>query len=340
MSSDDVEMSEEFYKHYSAAPVVAWIVTEESEELTTKLKELNAGSHVVTGDADNIADAFKSAYEWAAARHIALFKEEVEPAFKKFDKDGSGSIDKEELAALSKDLGAELNADQLTDALKDLDLNGDGVIDVKEFSRWYFTGMKPYNGTRRSLLKASAATKKIFDAVAEQAKNTLIGKELKMKKHSLTVGFNKPDAPGTHIEANVWFGGKSHVAQRNSLHAKYNDTSKESPFTKKVYDTHNDHGVVISFVEIRAKTSSADAATKHVEAFKKMMNTHLTDESHFANLIQVSADADYIVVGVEMVLPKSYAKGVSVPAEIQTIFEQVDQHITVELDLGTSLNDI
>jgi hypothetical protein len=54
-------------------------------------------------------------------------------------------------------------------------LNGDGVIDITEFSRWYFTGMKPYNGSRRSMLKAGSVTKKIFDAVAEQAKNSMIG---------------------------------------------------------------------------------------------------------------------------------------------------------------------
>lgn len=51
------------------------------------------------------------------------------PAFNKFDKDGNGTIDAQELAQLSKDLGAELNEEQLEAALKDLDINGDGVID-------------------------------------------------------------------------------------------------------------------------------------------------------------------------------------------------------------------
>ena len=46
-----------------------------------------------------------------------------------------------------------------------------------------------------------------------------------MKSHSITVGFNNPENPGTTIETNFWFGGKSHVAQRNALQGKY--TTKE-----------------------------------------------------------------------------------------------------------------
>lgn len=78
--------------------------------------------------------------------------DDVSPAFAKFDKDNSGAIDKEELGLLSKELGTELTEDQLNAALVDLDMNKDGVIDLKEFSRWYFTGMKPFNGSRRTLL--------------------------------------------------------------------------------------------------------------------------------------------------------------------------------------------
>jgi Ca2+-binding EF-hand superfamily protein len=79
-------------------------------------------------------------------------EENVIPAFNKYDADNSGAIDKEELAALSKELGHELTEEELDTALKDLDLNGDGVIDLKEFSRWWFTGKKEFNGSRRAVL--------------------------------------------------------------------------------------------------------------------------------------------------------------------------------------------
>ena len=61
------------------------------------------------------------------------------PAFKKFDKDGSGEIDREDLGELSADLGHALTPEQINDALIDLDLNGDGVIDLEEFKRWFFS---------------------------------------------------------------------------------------------------------------------------------------------------------------------------------------------------------
>ena len=68
-------------------------------------------------------------------------------AFNKFDKDGSGAIDAQELEAVSSELGQPLSEEQLANALKDLDLNGDGVVDLKEFKRWYYSGMKSYTGS-------------------------------------------------------------------------------------------------------------------------------------------------------------------------------------------------
>ena len=66
---------------------------------------------------------------------------------------------------MSKDLGHELTDEQLEAAFKDLDLDGNGTIDIDEFKRWYFTGMKSYNGSRRAMLKVGKKSKALFDVL-------------------------------------------------------------------------------------------------------------------------------------------------------------------------------
>jgi len=97
-----------------------------------------------------------NAVNWSKRQYDKVMANDVMPAFKKFDKDGSGEIDREELGELSAELGHTLTAEQINDALIDLDINGDGVIDLEEFKRWFFSGMKPFDGTKRSMLKFGA----------------------------------------------------------------------------------------------------------------------------------------------------------------------------------------
>jgi len=150
-------------------------------------------------------------------------EEDVKPAFQKFDKDGSGAIDKNELGQLSKDLGHELTEDQLNVALKDLDLNNDGVVDLDEFKRWYFTGMKPYNGTRRTLLKFGGKATKLLDVLAGETRAALVGQELKTKSSSLSVSFNAPKNPQTTMKATIAIGGPDAVKKTTEMREKYND---------------------------------------------------------------------------------------------------------------------
>jgi len=72
--------------------------------------------------------------------------------FKKFDTDNSGSIDKDELGNLCKLLGKPLDDKQLEEALNDLDVNKDGVIDESEFCKWYFSGFQAYDTYRRGMI--------------------------------------------------------------------------------------------------------------------------------------------------------------------------------------------
>ena len=96
---------------------------------------------------EGYVNALKECLNQCKAKHDQVLQEEVKVAFDKYDADGSGSIDKEELGELIKELGNELTDDELTNALKSLDVNKDGVIDLEEFAWWYFSGMKDLTGT-------------------------------------------------------------------------------------------------------------------------------------------------------------------------------------------------
>ena len=56
---------------------------------------------------------------------------QLEKAFRTFDKDGSDSLDEEELHQAYESCG--LGTENLKKAIKLLDTNGDGVIDLDEF---------------------------------------------------------------------------------------------------------------------------------------------------------------------------------------------------------------
>lgn len=89
-------------------------------------------------------------------------------------------------------MGQPLKDEELDAALKDLDLNGDGVIDQKEFARWYFTGMKSYNGATRSMLQISNQTSTVFDVLAKEDIQKLIKDDKSMTKHRIKIQFNEP----------------------------------------------------------------------------------------------------------------------------------------------------
>ena len=114
VAADDIEMQEEFYQYYGAAPVTAWVFR---EDLADGLKALVSGGHKVFtfaagSDVGGKAEATLKAVQWAKAEFEAKKGDDVKKAFEKFDADGSGAIDRDELANLSKELGFELTDEQ------------------------------------------------------------------------------------------------------------------------------------------------------------------------------------------------------------------------------------
>lgn len=76
--------------------------------------------------------------------------------------------------------------------MKDLDLNGDGVIDEEEFSRWYFSGMKAYNGEKKSMIQMRNQTSTIFDVLAKEDIQKILQEDKSMTKHRIKIQFNDP----------------------------------------------------------------------------------------------------------------------------------------------------
>ena len=54
-------------------------------------------------------------------------------AFKEFDLDGDGFIDKEELKNVMVNLGEEMSEEELKNMMKNADSDGDGQVDYNEF---------------------------------------------------------------------------------------------------------------------------------------------------------------------------------------------------------------
>lgn len=199
---DDIELQKDMYTYYSEVPVCQYIITQEMKNESAEVKKIesffqsNFKGRVVRlkpyfyseNDFEEVYEGLKKCTE----TYDEKFENDLKIAFNKFDKDGSGSIDKDELAELSKELGAELTEDQLTNALKDLDLNGDGVIDIDEFSRWYFSGMKPYSGLKRSLLSIGKSTVSIVEALKSEEVSKAIHQNLKLTTHKVSFALNDP----------------------------------------------------------------------------------------------------------------------------------------------------
>ena len=59
--------------------------------------------------------------------------EGLQMAFRAFDIDGNGKIDRDELAQVMKNLGQELSAEEIEAMMKEADTDGDGTIDFEEF---------------------------------------------------------------------------------------------------------------------------------------------------------------------------------------------------------------
>lgn len=66
-------------------------------------------------------------------------EEELIRAFKLFDINNDGSITSDELRKVMKSLGSDLSEDEVELLIREADYDGDGTLDLQEFTKFMLT---------------------------------------------------------------------------------------------------------------------------------------------------------------------------------------------------------
>lgn len=107
--------------------------------------EQKLNKFVAAVDADNDGtidlDEFQSIVDKMNAKITMTLEQQLQEMFELYDEDGSGAIDKAELAQLMATLGYDLTDEELSAMIAEVDADGDGDIDYNEFLAM-FEGME------------------------------------------------------------------------------------------------------------------------------------------------------------------------------------------------------
>ena len=120
---------------------------------------------------------------------------EFKAAFELFDKDRDGAINNKELGTVMRNLGQNPSEEELKEMIKEIDLDGNGVIDFNEF---LYLMVKKMNGndTEEELLEAF----KVFDRDGE---GYVTSHELRSVMTSLCEGTTQEEVEEMIKEADI-----------------------------------------------------------------------------------------------------------------------------------------
>jgi hypothetical protein len=132
----------------------------------------------------------------------ASLEEIMTKVFKQFDKDNSGFIDLNELSDVSKELGRPLDAAELEECMKDLDLNKDNQISFDEFRKWWLSGRQGLSQWMRRLLAFKLKSVKFFGNISSQINEVVAeasAQQVDINTSHFSLNINKVEHAGLHI---------------------------------------------------------------------------------------------------------------------------------------------
>ena len=135
----------------------------------------------------------KSIFETTGISMITKLNMTCAEAFAKVDKDGNGSIDKDELKQLFHEMGIADVDQAVINCLKEADVNGDGMLDGAEFGKWWISSKE----------RLYADITALFRKIDVDGNGELSAAELKIIIDSLGLSINTEKAIGEMIQSSV-----------------------------------------------------------------------------------------------------------------------------------------
>lgn len=307
-------MNMDCFSHYCNAPVSGYVSTVCDRNPVTLPDELKQkcfrewGWDTQPEEAEKSIKNFIGVLEECGAQYDQVNNGAFQEAFNKFDKDGNGSIDRDEIAAVCAELDAPLEEDELEEAFKDLDTNKDGVIDMNEFRNWYFSGMKSYSAKKRTLLKFKNGAAGLSAALNDKDMAQFVKNNSETVDQSVSFSFNKPQDPGTSFQAKF-----------NVLGQEYETWVKKAQnFLKEKghKQVHDDELLFFAKCEIETTQEAWDEFKPILEVLNSEVLQRMSQNDH--THVDVSHDGKIIIRFCDQI-PREYGdlRHAYIPAPIQ-----------------------
>eukprot|EP01047_Picozoa_sp_COSAG01_P056588 COSAG01_NODE_6435_length_3669_cov_1.367507_3_plen_574_part_01 len=172
----------------------------------------------------SIAEASRaSSANSSGGRDMSAYLRQV---FDSIDIDGSGSLDRDEVAQLSRNLGHELSPEELEAAMLEMDGDGGGEVEFEEFEDWYM-----------NMLSSDEMIRVIFEQMDDDGSGTLEKAELGMLLAELGSPMSDVELDGVMRSIDVDNNGDVDVQEFSAWWRQYTSNELLSQ-AKVVEDPH------------------------------------------------------------------------------------------------------